>query len=590
MFLKPYKLKNNVPLKGSEVKKLRQRLQEAFPDKDAGQLISPKASVSLLKLITHGDFQSSVYCVDKQPMFFEIEGGRLAPTVMALWQMNNLLPYFTTHPEVLPRLSNGADLMLPGVIPMGTGMNVYGRYKQGQLVAVNLTSNKAAIGVGILPRSSDDLYMSGGYGVGVKILHVFGDKLWSHEPTLAQQVPVIQSAKLTEDDFPPLGTKNHNTELLQKSAILEEDAEEVNTATGQQEDDNLNNIDNTISVNSVNEEISNNFSQNLAINKDEKDIENELAPEAILKEAFLAALKNNRKSLQLPLLTSNFYRLYIVPEAKQALDLKKSKYKKLSNFLNEMIDEGFIVIREETKGVDKITSIDFDHPELVNFITDVKKSNISAEGTNSENQNPLFKSELTELYVITDATAPLFTKLNYKRGEAIPAVQIKKVLREYVNKQHLSTSNECTANRSYVLDEILQRICERSAAPLNCIVSSVISKMEHSYQMCSVKDVANNKPLIQMSLATRSKNKKVTLVSNIECYGIIMNEFIKLCKQGAAASTTIVTLPNQKREMLQIQGNQIRFIYNLLTQTYQIPPKCILGLELAKDGKKHQKK
>ena len=93
-----------------------------------------------------------------------------------------------------------------------------------------------------------------------------------------------------------------------------------------------------------------------------------------------------------------------------------------------------------------------------------------------------------------------------------------------------------------------------------------------------------------MSLATRSGNKKVTLVSNIECYGIIVPEFIKLCKQGAAASTTIVKLPNQKREQLQIQGNQVRFIFNLLTETYKVPPKCILGLELAKDGKKHKKK
>uniref|UniRef100_A0A1A9W606 SUI1 domain-containing protein n=1 Tax=Glossina brevipalpis TaxID=37001 RepID=A0A1A9W606_9MUSC len=584
MFSKPYKLKNNVPLKGSEIKKLRQRLQEAFSDIDLGQLISSKASVSLLKLITHGESQTSVYCVDKLPIFFEIEGGRLVPTVYALWQVNNLLPFFTTHPEVLPRLKNGADLMLPGVIAMGVGMNVYGHYKQGQLVAVNLTSNKAAIGVGILPKSSEDLYMSGGYGVGVKILHVFGDKLWSHEHTLVQQVPSIQSSRLTEEDFPPLGPKKHNTDI--KPAML---LEEQSNPIGQQEDESLHDTKNGQSVDEVSEAISNTLSQNLAFDKVEY-VETELTPEAILKESFLAALKNNTKSLQLPLLTSNFYRLYMVPEAKEALDIKKTKYKKLSNFLNEMIEEGFIVVREETKGVNKITSINFDHPELVNFITDIKKSNVLVEGTNGENQNPLFKSELTELYVITDVTAPLFTKLNYKRGEAIPAVQIKKILREYVNKQNLSIANECVTDKSYVLDEILQKICQRSAAPLNCIVSSIIAKMEQRYEMCSVKDVASNKPLIQMSLATRSWNKKVTLVSNIECYGIIMQEFIKLCKQGAAASTTVVTLPNQKREMLQIQGNQVRFIYNLLTQTYQIPPKCILGLELAKDGKKHQKK
>uniref|UniRef100_A0A1A9ZQV3 Uncharacterized protein n=1 Tax=Glossina pallidipes TaxID=7398 RepID=A0A1A9ZQV3_GLOPL len=49
-------------------------------------------------------------------------------------------------------------------------------------------------------------------------------------------------------------SKNHNTESLQKSAILGEDVDEVNTATGQREDDNLNNLNNIgnkISVNPV---------------------------------------------------------------------------------------------------------------------------------------------------------------------------------------------------------------------------------------------------------------------------------------------------------------------------------------------------
>lgn len=48
-------------------------------------------------------------------------------------EVTDMLPLFTTHAAVLPKLSNGADLMLPGVIPQGTGMNIYGHYKKGQL-------------------------------------------------------------------------------------------------------------------------------------------------------------------------------------------------------------------------------------------------------------------------------------------------------------------------------------------------------------------------------------------------------------------------------------------------------------------------
>jgi len=189
------------------------------------------------------------------------------------------------------------------------------------------------------------------------------------------------------------------------------------------------------------------------------------------------------------------------------------------------------------------------------------------------------------MYIVTDVTAAFFTKLNFKRGEGIPAGQIKKIVREYVSKHGLMHP----LTKLVRPDETLIELYGNREASLSEMCSLITSKMEHSYQMCSGKDTSG-KPLIQMSLATRSGNKKVTLVSNIEAYGIILTEFIKLCKQGAAASTSVVKLPHQKHEQLQIQGNQVRFVHTLLTETYKVPPKCILGLELAKDGKKNKKK
>uniref|UniRef100_A0A1I8PWN4 SUI1 domain-containing protein n=2 Tax=Stomoxys calcitrans TaxID=35570 RepID=A0A1I8PWN4_STOCA len=586
MFLKTFKLKSNAPLKGSDAKKLRQRIQTEFSHTNPELFMPSKANVTILKLITHGEMQTCIYCVDKLPMFFENDENKLVPTLYSLWKDPDLLPYFTTHPGVLPKLNNGADLMLPGVVVQGVGMNMYGHYKKGQMVAVNLTSNKSAVGVGFLPRSSDDLYMSGGHGIAVKILHLFGDKLWGIEPQLAQQVPQFKTTNLTDDDFPELGNEKRNEKrnrehtLVVNAEILNNGVEKVNT--------NQSNMDGyNVYAEQADIENEENCIVDFESNKECHDsgAANSVTPELILRNAFLSALKNHGKSMQLPLLTSTFFRSYVVPECEQSLDMKKTKYKKLSNFLAEMVDEGYIVVREESKGIDKITSIDLDHPDLVKFITDFKKP------TSIADDNPLFHSELTELYIITDPVATLFTKLNYKRGEGIPATQLKKVVREYINKVNLVMSKDPQAeSKSYVLDECLERICKTNVATLSKVTASIISQMNHSYQMCSVKDVSGNKPMIQMSLATRSGNKKVTLVSNIECHGIILTEFIKLCKQGAAASATIVSLPNQKKEMLQIQGNQVRFIYTLLTETYKLSPKYILGLELAKDGKKHKKK
>lgn len=429
-------------------------------------------------------------------------------------------------------------------------------------VAINLTNNNSAIGVGQLVRSSEDLYMSGGHGVAVKLLHLFGDKLWAHEPSLLQQIPLSKTKALTSEDFPALGAAEHPRKSPQQPDMpAQNDAirdVETNTAalSLQEEGDTAGEGTNDLEIN-----------------------ESETTPETILKNAFLAALKNNGKKLQLPLLTSNFYRLYVVAEASEQIDLKKTRYKKLSNFLAEMVDQGFLVVREETKGVDKIISVDLEHPELVNFITDVKTGDNSGTA-----ETPLFHSELKEMYIVSDVTAAFFTKMNYKRGEGIPVGQVKKIVREYVSKHGLLNPQTKLVRP----DEVLQELYGNVEGSLSEVTSIITSKMEHSYQMCSGKDTSG-KPQIQMSLATRSGNKKVTLVSNIEAYGIIMAELIKLCKQGAAASTSIVKLPHQKHEQLQIQGNQIRFIYTLLTETYKVPPKCILGLELAKDGKKKRK-
>lgn len=69
---------------------------------------------------------------------------------------------------------------------------------------------------------------------------------------------------------------------------------------------------------------------------------------------------------------------------------------------------------------------------------------------------------------------------------------------------------------------------------------------------------------ITMVISNRSGNKKVTLIDNLELYGIPIYEFAKQCQHGVAASTTISQVPGKRSQQLLVQGNQIHFIYNLL--------------------------
>lgn len=123
MFIKPFRIKSNTQIKSTERKKIRNKIESVFKvnEDDLNKLFPAKSTLNQLKLITHSEDHVIVYTCDRRPLFFECplpgatsEKTVLAPTVYALWILPELVPYFSTHPPVLPRLANGADLMLPG--------------------------------------------------------------------------------------------------------------------------------------------------------------------------------------------------------------------------------------------------------------------------------------------------------------------------------------------------------------------------------------------------------------------------------------------------------------------------------------------
>lgn len=123
MFIKPFKLKSNTQIKSTERKRLRSRIETTFKinEDDLNKLLPSKSTLNLLKLILYSGELITVYTCDRRPLFFEIglddddsRNSTLLPTVYAMWILPDIIPSFTTHPAVLPRLAGGADLMLPG--------------------------------------------------------------------------------------------------------------------------------------------------------------------------------------------------------------------------------------------------------------------------------------------------------------------------------------------------------------------------------------------------------------------------------------------------------------------------------------------
>lgn len=77
---------------------------------------------------------------------------------------------------------------------------------------------------------------------------------------------------------------------------------------------------------------------------------------------------------------------------------------------------------------------------------------------------------------------------------------------------------------------------------------------------------------------------QVTLVNNLEAYGINIEEFSRECQKGVAASATINQINGMKGSQLQIQGNQVNFLEKILTGKREIIDRVILILRVEKQN------
>lgn len=434
--------------------------------------------------------------------------------------------------------------------------------------------------------------MSKNSGVCVKMLHVFGDKLWEIEPSVCLQIPKDEgTVKLPSiDDFPALGASNKNQNKVAKSTAIEiasNIANEKPEVVEYNESAPINTKENDgdyTEANSTNIKIVHTENENNALSKNSEDEK--------LKNAFKVAIKKMGKNPPVPILCSNFYRCHIL-NADSSINIKQTSYKKLSKFLQEMSSENFLTVKEEAKGVEKITAFNVAHPEILNFTLSASETEESNAASNPDN---LFLTEMKELYFVNDKTIKFFNTFNVGQNEGLEAVQIKKYAKEYIRNNKLQ---DPTNIHLLQVDDLIKETCQLSTEVkvihFDNLVSLITSQMDRNYAMRKKNElkVGGKQSIIKMSLATRSGNKKVTLIDNLEMFGIRLPEFAQACKVGVAASTTIIRpegAGNSRRGQLLVQGNQINFVHNLLTKTYSIPDKFISGLDLAKKERKNVKK
>ncbi|XP_077013726.1 eukaryotic translation initiation factor 2D isoform X2 [Tamandua tetradactyla] len=560
MFAKPFRVKSNSAIKGSDRRKLRADVTVAFSAIETDQvseLVPGKEELNIVKLCAHRGDAVTVYMRGGNPILFELEKN-LYPTVYTLWSYPDLLPTFTTWPLVLKKLVGGADLMLPGVVVPPAGLP---QVQKGDLCAIALVGNRAPVAIGVAAMSTAEMLMSGLKGKGFSVLHTYQDHLWqsgdkSSPPSiasLAPDPPDVSDEKSSDQADPTL---QGNVQPLSLQG-----EEERGEAHQECEEKALSEASEDTSAGELNQDT-----------PDSKSPQEQM--DELLQQCFVHALKCRVKKADLPLLTSIFLGSHMFsccPEGQQ-LDIKKSSFKKLSKFLQQMQQEQIIQVKELSKGVESIVAVDWKHPRITSFVIP-EPSPTSQTIQEGSRVQPYHPPDIKSLYCVPANMTLLFRKSGHTKGSILEGSEVRTIIINYAKKNNLVDAD----NKNLVkLDPILcDCILEKNEQhvvpklPWDSLLTRCLEKLQPAYQVT----FPGQEPIVKkgkiypidITLAKRTYNKKVTVVQNLETYGLDPCSVAAILQQRCQASTTVSAAPGSKDSLqVQIQGNQIHHVGRLL--------------------------
>ncbi|NWI59173.1 EIF2D factor, partial [Calyptomena viridis] len=572
-------------------RKLRSDVAAAFPNLSAEQLsefIPNKEELNVIKIYSHKGEAVTVYMNHRNPILFEVEKA-LYPTVYTLWVYPDLLPAFSTWSPVLQKLAGGADLMLPGVVVPPSG---FPQVEQGTLCAVTLVGNRAPVAIAVATMSTAEMVAAGMKGKGFAVLHTYLDHLWEHgdkscPPTLAPLGPDCAAKEGTGDEEEQEGNKP-----VSSSSPAPGQPVDIRDLSLKEQDSCGELGKEELPENRAAEPVEN------ASTEEQQEAEDSRTPQeqmdALLTQCFFHALKCKVKKSELPLLTSTFLRSHMFSccPAGQQLDIKKSSYKKFSKFLQYMQNQKILQVKELNKGVESIVEVDWKHPDIRAFAVPEGLSSASAaQDSKSEEREQVYHApEIIPLYGVSTKMIPLFQESGHRKGSILSSSEVRNIIINYVKTNELVHE----ANKNFVKVNAILCDClldkseqdEISHLTWDDLLSRCLERLQPLHQVTFFgQDPVVRKGTIEpidITIAQRSSNKKVTIIKNLELYGLDPQSVANILQQKVQASATLTPVPGAKdRAQVQIQGNQIHHLAKMLLEEFQLPRKYIQGLEKA---------
>ncbi|KAF7727001.1 hypothetical protein EC973_008114 [Apophysomyces ossiformis] len=542
MFKKPLtNLKSFSPLRSSDRRRFQNEAYDAYPQlkekcSQEGAMPLMPDTLQSAKFSTHIGTPGVVYVGDKNPLWIKINDHKPIPTVYTLWQHVDCLPILYTWGPVVRKLMEGADLMIPGLVPGPDGKlpNV----DKDDLVAITIKGYPYPLAVGTMALPTSEIRpRSGMKGKAVHVIHVYHDYLWAmgdkSEPAEFQNTSDDESYQEDETE-----------ERVPKEEVTTQEVKDTNS-----------------------------------VQLSTSDIDD------LLKKSLLQALQfkmtPDNASTVLPLSVSNFYTTYILPsrpiDVGSEVDIKKSSWKKVQKFLKAMEKTGILKLKDQ-RGEAFVSSVNWSHPDFqgLKAYKSMESSEASKPVKEKESATTPTQTEIVDIYKPMGSTIALFVSEKQKTDTMYTAAEVRKILMDYIKNQNLV---EPRNQRMVKIDALL---CDAllAKAEYNTIdrlarddlVQRLLSKMQpfHMLTLPGKESVlCKGKPkAVEITQEIRQGRKTVTRVTGMEGFGLdveeLCRELTKLCASSATHNPIHGSSPKNPMHEIMVQGPQIKHVSELL--------------------------
>lgn len=489
-------------ISGKERKQLISALSKSFDQPALETLLNSNENLSRAKI---SKTTTNVLFSEKDPLIFEQTGDdQPFPSVFALALSSRLVPLcIVVKPGVEKFLKNGANLMWPGVGIV---------FRPGKEEEINLetevswkmeelvsiwTTDERPVAVGMMRESSS---MTTRNGIAVVLFHYEGDGLYQlGSRGLDELASTLDEPKLEEEE-------------------------------------------NKIEI--------------------KKDVSEEEMSKWI-REAFLNCLRLSFKSENLPVDVGQFQKEYMMPSRplNSFLDVKRSTFKSLGNFLSEMEKEGIILLDKPNKT--KIIKVDFQHDSVKAHQTSIDHP---AE-TPKENKGQAF--EILRKVSMTISPSKEVSDLLKIPQASMNYLDFQVILDRWMLNNKLVKKDKIVLNKKYqeILESVLNNFnfeVPEDGAPgievkvnRQAFVDAVEKQCQFSHEVFVAKTgkKSENKGRFRALRihATKAGPKFVTIINGIGYFTPDMDKVLKYLRVKFDTSGTIDT-DQQKEEVISLQG------------------------------------